>query len=206
MYTPPAFAESDPSTLHALIAEHGFGMLVTVHDGVPTVSHLPFLLDPAAGAHGTLFAHLARGNPQWRDFDGAAEALAVFTGPHGYVSPRWYRPGNAVPTWNYTAVHVRGAPRIVTDTDTVRRQQAMLAAAYEGDAPDAWTLDTQPPDYIDGMLHGIVAFAMPIAGIEGKYKLSQNRPPADRAGVVAGLRGTGLPGDAQLADLMAARG
>ena len=91
MFTPPAFVEADKATLHALIANHGFGMLVTVRDGVPVISHLPFMLDPAAGPDGTLFAHVARGNPQWRDFDGNREALAVFQGPHGYISPRWYR-------------------------------------------------------------------------------------------------------------------
>jgi transcriptional regulator len=206
MYTPAPFAETDTATLHALIAANGFGLLVTVADGAPVVSHLPFTLDRARGRHGTLLSHMARANPQWRGFDGGGEALAVFQGPHGYVSPRWYRPGAAVPTWNYAVVHAWGVPRIVEDAASVRRQQADLAAAYEGNAADAWSLERQPGGYIDGMLRGIVAFELPIARLEGKFKLSQNRSAADRAGVVDGLRGSGRPGDAALADLMATRG
>ena len=206
MYTPTHFAETDTAALRELIAANGFGILVTMSGGAPTASHLPFLLDPAVGTNGTLYAHMARGNPQWRDFDGASEVLAIFQGPHGYVSPRWYRPGNAVPTWNYATVHAYGVPRIVEEPDMLRRQQIDLAAAYEGDGPDAWTLDSQPADFIAGMLRGIVAFELPIARLEGKFKLSQNRGAEDRAGVVDGLRRTGRPGDAALADLMASRG
>jgi transcriptional regulator len=176
-----------------------------MHDGAPVVSHLPFVLDPATGQHGTLYAHVARQNPQWQDFDGSREVLAIFQGPHGYISPRWYRPGNAVPTWNYATVHAWGVPRIVEDPAAARRQQSALTAAYEGDRSDAWSLDTQPDAYIEGMLHGIVTFELPIARLEGKYKLSQNRSSEDRTGIVAGLRATGSAGDAELARLMAAR-
>jgi transcriptional regulator len=205
MYTPAAFAETDRATLHALIAHHGFGLLVSVRDGAPVVSHLPFVADPAVGSNGTLYAHIARGNPQWRDFGDGQEVLAIFSGPHGYISPRWYRPGNAVPTWNYAVVHAWGVPRIVADPDEVRRQQDSLIAAYEGTGDGAWSLVSQPADYADGMLRGIVAFELPITRLEGKFKLSQNRPAEDAVGVIAGLRATGRPDDAALADLMASR-
>jgi transcriptional regulator len=205
MYIPSAFVETNPAVLHGLIADFSFGLLVTVREGAPVVSHLPFLLDPTAGAHGTLYAHVARGNPQWRDLDGAGEVLAIFQGPHAYVSPRWYGRGNAVPTWNYATVHVHGVPRLIDDPDAAHRQQAALSAIFEGDRADAWTLEAQPDSYIDGMMRGIVAFALPIDRMEGKYKLSQNRSPEDRAGVIAGLRETGAAGDAELAGLMAAR-
>jgi transcriptional regulator len=204
MYVPAAFAESEPKTLHRLILDNAFGLLLSVDGGVPVASHLPFVVDPAADRNGMLFAHMARANTQWRGFDGQAEALAIFQGPHGYVSPRWYRPGNAVPTWNYAAVHAYGVPRIVEDSAMVRRQQAALAAVYEAGRADAWTLDGESAKYIDGMLRGIVAFEMPIARLEGKFKLSQNRSAEDRAGVIDGLRATGRSGDAALADLMAA--
>jgi transcriptional regulator len=205
MYIPADFAETDRAALHGLIAAHAFGLLITVRDGAPTVSHLPFILDPDAGPYGTLYAHLARANPQWRDFDATTEVLAVFQGPHAYVSPRWYRPGNAVPTWNYATVHAWGIPEIVEDADTVHRQQAALVTAYEGVGAGAWSLDSQPDAYVAGMLRGIVVFALPIARLDGKFKLSQNRPADDRAGVVAGLRETGRPDDAALAALMAER-
>lgn len=205
MYAPRHFAEGDIAVLHKFISDHAFGTLVTVRAGSLVISHLPFVLDASAGRYGTLYAHLARANPQWRDFDGAREALAIFEGPHGYVSPRWYRPGKAVPTWNYTVAHARGVPRIVDDVAEVRRQQETLIRIVEGEHRDAWSLSSQKADYIDAMLRGIVAFALPIARLEGKFKLSQNRSKEDRSGVIDGLRASGRSGDAALADLMASR-
>lgn len=207
MYIPEPFAETDRETLFDLIEAHAFGLLVTAEDGVPVASHIPFVLDRAAGEHGTLQAHLARANPQWRGFDGETQVLCVFSGPHAYVSPGWYDPANpAVPTWNYAVVHAYGVPRIVEDPALVRAQQEALVARFEAGRPEPWTMASQRPDYIAGMLKGIVAFEIPVTRLEGKFKLNQNHPEGNRRGAIHGLRSeAGDPDGLAVAALMAAR-
>ncbi len=211
MYIPEPFALNDRDVIARLIAENAFGLLVTAPPGAaPQASHLPFVYDPEAGSQGTLFAHMARANPQWKDFAALAEAggtaLVVFQGPHGYVSPRWYRDGPAVPTWNYLAVHAYGTPRIVEDPATVRAHQEHLVETHEAGAETPWTLASQDEAYIRRMLRGIVAFAMPVERLEAKAKLSQNKTAGDRRGVVAALEASGRAGDRDLAAAMAASG
>lgn len=210
MYIPDAFAETDTDRLHDLIEAHGFALLIgpgpNPGAAPPQLSHLPFVLDRSAGPFGTLQAHMARGNPHWQSFEQGGEACIVFQGPHAYISPNWYRAGQpAVPTWNYAVVHAWGTPRIVEDAAQLRAQQERLVAAYEGGAAKAWTMASQTDAYIDGMLKGIVGFEIPIARLEGKFKLSQNRKPEDAAGAIDGLRATGRNEDAALAELMARR-
>lgn len=200
MFIPKSFEITEISVLHDLIRTDSFGILVGTHDGAPYASHIPFVLDPEKGPNGTLTAHVARNNPQAGMFDDPQELLAIFQGPHGYVSPRWYNPGHAVPTWNYAVVHAYGTPHIITEPEEVHRQQELLVAAYEG--AQGWTMEGQPDDYIDGMLRGITAFEMPITRIEGKFKLSQNRSVADRESVIAALMASTSPGDHALADIM----
>ena len=200
MYIPKSFRVSDTGTLHDLITAHPFGILVGALENAPYASHIPFFLDRDAGAQGTLIAHLAQNNPQAELFDTAQEMLAIFQGPHGYVSPRWYAPGNAVPTWNYAVVHAYGTPIPVTDRDRIRQQQDQLVTAYEG--AEGWRMDSQPEAYLDGMMQGITAFEMPINRLEGKFKLSQNRPVADRESVIAALSDSGLTWDRALAEMM----
>jgi transcriptional regulator len=200
MFIPNSFEITDIGVLHDLIRTDSFGILVGTHDNAPYASHIPFVLDPDKGPNGTLTAHVARNNPQAGMFDEQQELLAIFQGPHGYVSPRWYNPGNAVPTWNYAVVHAYGQPRAVTDPKEVRRQQELLVHAYEG--AEGWSMNGQPEDYIEGMLRGITAFEMPITRIEGKFKLSQNRSVADRESVIAALDASGSPWDHALADIM----
>jgi transcriptional regulator len=200
MFIPKSFEITDVGILHDLIRTDSFGILVGTHDNAPYASHIPFVLDPDKGPNGTLTAHVARNNPQAGMFDEQQELLAIFQGPHGYVSPRWYNPGNAVPTWNYAVVHANGQPRAVTDPIEVRRQQELLVHAYEG--AEGWSMNGQPDDYIEGMLRGIIAFEMPITRIEGKFKLSQNRSVADRESVIAALDASGSPWDHALADIM----
>lgn len=200
MFIPKSFEITDVGVLHDLIRTDSFGILVGTHDDAPYASHIPFVLDPDKGPNGTLFAHVARNNPQAGMFDQQQELLAIFQGPHGYVSPRWYNPGNAVPTWNYAVVHAYGRPQVITDPAEVRRQQELLVAAHEG--AEGWTMDGQSDDYIEGMLRGIIAFEMPITRIEGKFKLSQNRSHADQIAVVDHLRRSERPGDIALANLM----
>jgi len=199
MYVPTAFAEDDLAWQHAHIRAHSFGVITSVVDGRLTATHLPFLLDETCGSRGTLLAHMARANPHWHCFDGKTEALIVFAGPHGYISPTWYESTPAVPTWNYVAVHVHGTPVVKDDAAETRAHLARLAANFEAGRERPWRLENQPASFIDGIIHGVVAFEIPITRIEGKAKLSQNRPAADRAGVVAGLR---ADGETALADVM----
>lgn len=200
MYLPPYFAEDDREILYSVIRENSFGVLVTKTDGAPLATHLPFLLEG-----GKLVAHMARANPQWEAFDSDAEVLCIFHGPHGYISPNWYVTKKAVPTWNYVAVHVYGTPRIVDDPAVALAMQERLVAAHEAGSPSPWAMEGQPDGYIDGQLRAIVNFEIPIARIEGKFKLNQNRKPEDRAGVIAALRASPRAGDRELADLMAGR-
>jgi len=207
VYVPGAFSETDAGALAALMRDHGFATLVTVVDGAPVASHVPLIFEPECGPRGTLYGHLARANPQWRAFDGAREALAIFHGPHAYVSPNWYRdPARAVPTWNYAVAHVHGAPRAIDDAGEARAVLARLVAAYEGGRAEPWSLDRLDARFLAAQLRGIVAFEMPVARIEGKFKLNQNKPPEDRAGVIAGLRDESRADARALADLMARRG
>ena len=185
MYVPPHFAETDRDTLHAFVERHSFGLLVSDVNGEPFTTHLPFLLDRAAGPHGTLVGHMARANPHWRELAGRT-ALAVFTGPHAYNSPSWYEAENVVPTWNYVAVHARGPAALVEDPgellDIVRRS----VAVYEAAMPRPWALDATGP-FVDRLLAQIVGFRIEIAAIEGKWKLSQNHPVARRGRVIRAL-------------------
>lgn len=197
MYVPRHFAEGDRATLCGVIRDNPFGLLVGSLDGGPYATHLPFLLDGDR-----LLGHFARGNPHWKAIDGSAPMLAVFSGPHAYVSPRWYGEPQAVPTWNYIAVHVTGVPRIIDDTDTVRGMLDRLVGEYER---GSWTLDDRDPGFLDRMMRGIVAFDMPIGRIEGKFKLSQNRPEDDRDRVARELLASGDPSAAALGRLMEAR-
>lgn len=207
MYIPGPFAETDIAVLHDLIDDYSFGILVsTGKNGAPVASHIPFVLDRASGEHGTLQTHVARANPQWRGFDADTEILCIFEGPHAYISPRWYDPANsAVPTWNYAVVHAYGVPRIIEDAGAVRAQQEALVMRHENTS-EPWRLDSQPEEYIEGMLKGIVAFEIPIARLEGKFKLNQNHPEANRVGAISGLREeAGDPPSLAIAELMAAR-
>jgi transcriptional regulator len=196
MYVPRNFAEQDRTALDAVIGANPFGLLIGTLDGGYFATHLPFLLDGDR-----LLAHFARGNPHWKAIDGETGMLAVFSGPHTYVSPRWYESNQAVPTWNYVAVHVYGVPRLIEDRGETRRLLDRLVAQYEG---DAWSLDGQDADFVERMSRGIVAFEMPIEMLEGKFKLSQNRPSGDRVRVIEELEAGGGDTAAELAGYMRA--
>ena len=202
MYVPEHFAETDVAKLHALMREHAFATLVSWQDGAPLATHVPLLLDAERGAFGTLVGHIARGNPHAASFDGASPALAIFLGPHAYVSPRWYASAPRVPSWNYLAVHATGTLRRIDDPASVRALLACSAAVYEAGAPGAWSLDSVPEPYANGAMRGIVAFELPIERLEGKWKLSQNMQPADRAGVAAALRAAADPSGVAIAAAM----
>src|SRR5947208_238650 len=144
MYVPPHFAESDPDALHVFIERHGFGLLVSQVGGEPFATHLPLLLDCTAGPHGTLLGHVARANPQWRELAGQT-SLAIFSGPHAYVSPTWYEAENVVPTWNYVAVHAYGRAELVEDRDALMDIVRRSVAVYEAGTPRPWVFDPTDP-------------------------------------------------------------
>jgi len=200
MYCPDHFREDRLPVLHDAIRRIAFATLVTQTQHGTDANNVPMLLDAEAGV---LRFHLARANPAWRDLAPGAEALAVFLGPHAYVTPSWYpskaETGKAVPTWNYLTVHVRGGLTRFDDPEWLRAHVAALSAAHEAGRTEPWSPADAPPDYIDAMLRGIVGFELAITSLEGKWKLSQNRPPADRDGVRQGLLDEG---EATLARLM----
>jgi transcriptional regulator len=192
MYQPQHFREDRLAVQHALIREHALGTLVTAGPGGLQANHIPFLVDADGSPYGRLRAHLARANPQWRELSAVDECLAVFQGPQTYISPSLYptkhEHGKVVPTWNYITVHAWGRPQVIDDPVWLRRQVDDLTARNEGSRPAPWTVSDAPEEYVAAQLKGIVGIEIPIARIEGKWKVSQNRPAVDRAGVIAGLR------------------
>ncbi|MCZ2114667.1 MAG: FMN-binding negative transcriptional regulator [Anaerolineae bacterium] len=193
------------------VRQHPLGLLTSAGAGGLLATPLPFLVHAGEGGHGTLRAHMARANPHWRELQGAAECLVVFMGPQGYVTPSWYpskrETQKVVPTWNYVTVHAWGRPRLVEDAAWLRRQIDELTRAQESARPEPWAVGDAPDDYLAAQMQAIVGIEIPIARIEGKWKLSQNRPEADRAGVVEGLSSPDDPnGNAAMAKLMMERG
>jgi len=205
MYQPPQFRNDTRAAQHGLIRAHPLGLLVTGGAGGLIANPVPFLLDEA-GAHGTLRAHLARANPQWQALAEAEDCLVVFQGPQGYVTPGWYASkrehGRVVPTWNYATVHAWGRPLVIDDADWLRRQIADLTALREAPRAAPWAVDDAPAPFVAAQLRAIVGVEIPITRIEGKWKMSQNRSEADRAGVIAGMR---AEGETILADMVAER-
>jgi transcriptional regulator len=184
MYLPAAFAETDTSKIHEFMDRHGFATLISQGSAGMIASHLPLLLEPEAGRNGTLFGHMARANPQWKDVRG--DVLAIFAGPHAYVSPSWYEEEGTVPTWNYVAVHAYGVFRLVEDRDGLLEILRKSVRTYEGSRPEPWPFD-ESAKHVDTMLKAIVGFRIEIGRLEGKWKLSQNQPEARREKVIQGL-------------------
>lgn len=198
MYIPKHFAESDTDAIARLIAAFPFGVLVSGGVSAPFASHLPFLVE-RRGDDAFLIAHMARANPQWQMFDGTTEVLAIFQGPHGYISPNWYASDDRVPTWNYAAVHVYGVPCVV-DAERAREIIFTLTRHFESGLAQPWQADAVPAAKLNAMLRAIVAFEIPMTRVEGKWKLGQNRIVADRTGAASGIEASG--GDTALAALM----
>jgi transcriptional regulator len=184
--------------------QYSFATLVTQHNGVPFASHLPFLLQTGAGPYGTLLGHMARANPQWQDFNSGQEVLVIFQGPHAYVSPSWYEVHPSVPTWNYAAVHAYGIPQVIHDHHALYNLLRTLVQTYEAPSPRPWAFDL-PEDYLRSMMQGIVGFTIALCRLEGKYKLSQNRPAQDRPRVMDALEQQGDANSAEVAAFMRQR-
>lgn len=201
MYTPSAFQESDPNRLFDFIERHSFATLVSLDAGEPLASHLPLLLDRSVAPHGRLIGHMARANSQWQSAD-ARRVLAVFHGPHAYVSPTWYEEAGAVPTWNYVAVHAYGVLRAVEEHDRLRAIVAHAVEFYETPLPNPWRLDSQDAGFIDGLLNAIVGFEIDVDRLEGKWKLNQNQNAQRRQRVAAVLEQSPRPLDREVAAMM----
>jgi transcriptional regulator len=200
VYIPQHFKQTNSERISALIESNAFGNLITAPDGVPFVSHLPFILDPSAGSKGRLLCHMARANPQWQHFSSGHEVLAVFQGPHAYVSPSWYSsPG--VPTWNYAVVHLRGIPRLIESAPELEALVERLTHIYESQMPNACKR------YLSGGQHkklllAIVGVEIEITDIQAKFKLSQNRSREDQQNVIEKLDESSNQTDVALAALM----
>ena len=206
MYNPKAFAVEDLPQLHGMMNDCRLAVLITHGEHGLQASHLPLLLDTQQGPNGSLYGHMARANPQWRDLQAGAEALVIFAGADAYVSPGFYpskaEHGKVVPTWNYVAVHAYGTAEVFSDPHRLRDLVGALTDRHESGRAQPWTIDDAPAEYIDSMLKAIVGFALPIQRLEGKRKLSQNRSPADVAGVRNGLAASPDPQDQTLARLI----
>jgi transcriptional regulator len=219
MYQPPHFREDRIEVQHALIRTHPLGLLITAGPGGLIANPFPFLLDSRASGIeasgkegselGTLRLHIARANPQWRELEAVEECLVVFQGPQDYVTPSWYatkrETGKVVPTWNYATVHAWGRPRVMNDDVWLRRQIEDLTGSRESQRTEPWQVEDAPENFIAAQMRGIVGVEISILRIEGKWKMSQNRPEADRIGVAAGFRESGEAGE-EIATLVAERG
>ena len=205
MYRPAHFVEDDRATLFALMRRYDFATLVTMAGEKPVATHLPLLIDTGRGANGTLLGHVSRANEQWRGFGDGPASLAIFQGPHAYVSPRWYATRPLVPTWNYAVVHAYGRPAIVDDADAKLAIIERLVTTQEAVMPEPWRVNEVPGDFREAQLSGIVAFEIEITRLEGKFKMSQDKRPADRAGVIAALEARDDPLGHDVARIMVGR-
>lgn len=207
MYAPRAFAENDLEALQAQMLATPLPVLVTQGECGLIASHIPLLLNPDEGSHGTLYGHLARANRQWQALAEGAEAMVIFAGEQAYISPAFYpskaEHAKAVPTWNYVAVHAYGHATVFDDAPGLLRVVTQLSERHEANRPAPWAVSDAPRDYIDNLLKAIVGFSLPISRLTGQRKLSQNRSAADQAGVRDGLLASDNPYDHALAQLIA---
>ncbi|MGE0283354.1 MAG: FMN-binding negative transcriptional regulator [Rhizobiaceae bacterium] len=206
MYQPPHFIETDRDVLHALIRAHPLGLLISATPDGPVADPVPMLLDADEGQHGRLRAHVARANAHWKIIRDTPEmpVLVVFQGADSYVTPSWYETkretGKVVPTWNYATVQVRGKARAIEDTAWIGQQIRELTGKHEASRVEPWAVEDAPERYIEAQLRGIVGIEIDIGEIHGKWKVSQNRPEADRVGVAEGL--AGIEGAAEMTALV----
>lgn len=191
MYQPQHFSEDRPEVLHALVASQPLATLVTLDADGLVADQIPLLLRATEGTHGTLVGHVARANPLWQRTRLDMPVLAIFQGPQQYISPSWYpskqEHGKVVPTWNYVVVQARGLLQVHDDAAWVRAQVSQLTQKQEADSPRPWAVDDAPRDYTDSMLRAVVGISMAVTQWSGKWKVSQNQPAPNRAGVVAAL-------------------
>jgi transcriptional regulator len=205
MYVPPAFRVEDLAAMHQMIAAARLCNFVTATSGGLVATPLPMLVAPDEGPYGTLYGQLARANPQWR-LPVVGDALALFTGPDAYVTPSWYASkrehGKVVPTWNYVAMHAYGTAEFFEDADRLLDVVTRLTELHERGRAEPWAVGDAPEAFVRSQLKGIVGLRLPIARVDGKRKMSQNRSAEDRAGVAAGLEASDRPVDRAVAKLV----
>jgi transcriptional regulator len=201
MYEPPLHRQEDTDAIFALMAAHPLGLLISYGPGGLLANPIPFTRAEDGSRYGLLRAHLARANPQGHDLDGA-QVLVVFQGAGHYITPSWYatkrETGKVVPTWNYVMVQARGTARVLQEADWLRRQVEQLTQEREAGRETPWAVGDAPEDYIAAQLRGIVGVEIALSDLRGKWKASQNRNEADRAGVAEGL------GDDPMAEIVRA--
>jgi transcriptional regulator len=205
MYTPDHFRVVDLPQMHALMRARPLATLVSADPVGLYATHLPTVLKND-GPYGVIECHLARANPHWKDLAEGNEALMIFQGPEGYITPNWYPSkadhGKVVPTWNYAVVHAYGRPEVMEDRNWLRRHVTELTAQQETNEVKPWALSDAPESFIEVMLRGIVGFRFAFTRLEGKWKMSQNRQATDRNGVVRGLGARGQGDDLEVAELV----
>ncbi len=210
MYEPPLHREEDLATLHALIVARPLGLLISNGAEGLVANAVPFLVDPAASKLGTLRAHVARANGQWRDLIAAPQTLVVFQGPDHYISPSWYatkqETGKVVPTWNYVMAQAHGRAKVIEDDAWLAAQIAALTKAQEAGRDKPWSVGDAPADFIAVQRRAIVGIEIEILDIRGKWKASQNRSAADRAGVIEGLGALGDEEAQAMAEIVGRKG
>ncbi len=206
MYVPSHFEETRLEVLHELMRGQPLATVVTLSaDGI-NANHIPLHLCPDQGQFGALRGHVARSNPMWSNLVQGVDALAIFHGPEGYVSPSWYPTkrdhGKVVPTWNYAVVHAYGALRVIDDPIWLRSQLEALVSRHEARSASPWSISDAPPEFIGRMIESIVGFEIVVSRLKGKWKVSQNQPAVNRAGVVDALRQRGDAYAAEMAHLI----
>jgi transcriptional regulator len=203
MYIPPLFAETRVDVLHAFIRAHPLGTLITNGPHGPEATHLPVFLDASSGL---LRCHMARANPHWRRFESDTRVLVIFSGADHYVTPTWYpstrEHGKVVPTWNYVAVHAAGTARLFADAPSLLRHLNELTDSHEAGFAEGWSVADAPPEYIESLAKTIIGVEIAIDRLEGKWKVSQNRPEADQQGVIAALDAIDSHASHEMANLM----
>jgi transcriptional regulator len=209
LYLPAQFKEERIDVLHSLIREHPFATLVSMNAAGLVANHIPMRIDASAAPFGVLRGHVARANPVWTEFRSDIEALAIFQGPHTYISPSLYpskqTTGEVVPTWNYVVVQASGTLRFIHEADWLRDFVSTLTDEQEAGRAQPWKMTDAPEAYLERMLGMIVGFELSISGISGKWKLGQNRTLADRQGLVQGLKQSPNADARELASLLAER-
>jgi len=209
VYIPKHFDEPRADVLHALMRARPLSTLVTLTAHGLEANHIPLLIDPQPAPFGTLRGHVARGNAMWKEFNAGIDVLAVFSGPDAYITPSWYPgkkvDGKVVPTWNYAVAHAKGTLHIHDDPAWLRAHLEQLVATNEAALPAPWKVSDAPDDFIDKMVSAVVGIEIPIRSLQGKWKMSQNRTPADREAVANGLREQGGEEKGDVASLVLPR-
>ena len=209
MYIPASFAEHDVPVMQAFIEAHPLGALVTATPSGLFATHLPLVLDRSRGPYGALQGHIARANPHHELAAEATDALVLFTGADSYVTPSLYPSkaahGKVVPTWNYVAVHAHGTLRFDSEPDALRRHLEQLTALHESGRPRPWSIEDTPDGYVDKLLGAIVGVEIEITRLDGKWKMSQNRPTPDVEGVIEGLGASDDPRQREVAEIVRTR-